>query len=141
MYMYRTGPFMKFAKWTAHAAGHPAACGLAVFVVVAWLVTGPAFHYSDTWQLAINTGTTIITFIMVFLIQNTQNRDSQAVQIKLDELIRVMEGAHNALLDLQELNDQELHRIRKHYADLAQQARETLRAGRADTDSPPVPGD
>ena len=132
---------MTFAKITSRVTGRPAAFVTAGAIIVVWGVTGPLFHFSDTWQLVINTGTTIITFIMVFLIQNTQNRDSQAVQIKLDELIRVMEGAHNALLDLEELEDHELTRFRAHYRELAQQARETLRKGKVDTGSPPVPRD
>src|SRR5688500_2747072 len=96
-------------------------------------MTGPIFGFSDTWQLIINTGTTIMTFLMVFLIQNTQNRDSEAIQVKLDELIRVIEGAHNALLDLEELDEQELDRIRANYEKLAKKARENLKKGKVDT--------
>ncbi|MDR5884227.1 low affinity iron permease family protein [Caballeronia sp. LZ032] len=99
-------------------------------------MTGPFFHYSDTWQLVINTSTTIVTFVMVFLIKNTQNRDTAAMQIKLDELIRAMQGAHNALLDLEELEEKDLSRFRKHYEKLAEEARSALRAGGSDTDSP-----
>lgn len=88
--------FTRFAKATARAAGHPSTFGLAVLVILAWAVTGPLFHFSDTWQLVINTGTTIVTFLMVFLIQNTQNRDSVAMQIKLDELLRAVKGAQTA---------------------------------------------
>ncbi|MEO8197065.1 MAG: low affinity iron permease family protein [Thermoanaerobaculia bacterium] len=128
-----TSWFSTLAKQTARASGRPAAFMLAAGVVVAWITTGPLFDFSDTWQLVINTGTTIVTFLMVFLIQNTQNRDSEAVQIKLDELIRVVEGAHNALLDLEELEERDLDRIRKGYSDLAKQARERLRSGIADT--------
>jgi low affinity Fe/Cu permease len=102
-------------------------------VILIWLATGPVFGFSDTWQLAINTGTTIVTFLMVFLIQNTQNRDTEAVQVKLDELLRVTAGAHNALLDLEELEEHELDRIRGGYARLAERAREDLRRGRVDT--------
>jgi len=105
-------------------------------IIVVWVVTGPLFHFSDTWQLVINTGTTIVTFLMVFLIQNTQNRDSEALQVKLDELIRAIDGAHNALLDLEELEDQELDRIRLNYTNLAKKARAELRQGVSDTGSP-----
>ena len=118
--------FSRFAKLTARASGRPSAFGLAAAVVLIWLITGPIFHFSDTWQLVINTGTTIITFLMVFLIQCTQNRDSEAVQVKLDELIRAVNGAHNALLDLEELEEDELDRIRAKYAKLAEQARKGL---------------
>src|SRR6266540_4849724 len=98
--------FTTFAKATAHGAGRPAAFYLAVLVIAGWAVTGPMFHYSNTWQLMVNTGTTIVTFLMVFLIQNTQNRDSQAIHVKLDELIRAMSGARNTLLDLENLSDE-----------------------------------
>src|SRR5512132_3465898 len=104
--------FTRFAKWTSHQTGRPIAFGSAVLLILLWAVTGPIFHFSDTWQLVINTSTTIITFLMVFLIQNTQNRDSEAIQVKLDELIRAVEGAHNAMIDLEELDDEELETIR-----------------------------
>jgi low affinity Fe/Cu permease len=125
--------FTRLAKVTSRASGRPAAFTLALGVILIWLVTGPAFGFSDTWQLAINTGTTIVTFLMVFLIQSTQNRDAEAVQVKLDELLRVTAGAHNALLDLEELEEHELDCIRAGYARLAERAREDLRRGRADT--------
>ncbi len=128
--------FQNFAKWTSRAAGRPSAFLCALLIIVVWLTTGPLFHYSDTWQLVINTGTTIITFLMVFLIQNTQNRDSAAVQVKLDELIRSANGAHNALLDLEELEEAELDRIRATYQKLASRARDELRRGNVDTASP-----
>ena len=111
--------FTRFAKGTAYATGRPATFALALTVVVAWAVSGPIFHWSDTWQLVINTGTTIVTFLMVFLIQSTQNRDSEAVQVKLDELLRVSPGAHNVLMNLEELEEQELERIRAVYVKLA----------------------
>lgn len=120
--------FNRFAKRTARATGHPSAFMVAVAVIIAWALSGPLFGYSDTWQLVINTGTTIITFLMVFLIQNTQNRDSEAMHLKLDELIRALHGAQNALLDLEELDDQDLERIRGDYSRLAKKARHELDA-------------
>jgi low affinity Fe/Cu permease len=131
--------FTPFAKWTARVSGRPAAFVLAVMIILAWAITGPVFRFSDTWQLVINTGTTIVTFLMVFLIQNTQNRDSEAIQIKLDELIRAVKGAHNALLDLEELEDEELDRIRDQYELIAEHARAGLRTGRRDTGAPRAP--
>jgi len=125
--------FTRFSKWTARITGRPQSFGLALAVVAAWLLTGPVFGYSDTWQLVINTGTTIVTFLMVFLIQCTQNRDAEAVQVKLDELIRATEGSHNILLDLEELEDEELDRIHRNYELLAEQARLGLSKGQADT--------
>ena len=130
--------FTNFAQATSRAAGRPSAFLLAVATIVVWLVTGPLFDFSDTWQLVINTGTTIVTFLMVFLIQNTQNRDSEALQIKLDELIRATEGAHNALLNLEDLEEAELDRIRSTYSVLAKEAREDLRKGIGDTGRPDV---
>lgn len=109
---------------------------LAAGVILVWLVTGPLFDFSDTWQLVINTGTTIITFLMVFLIQNTQNRDQEALQIKLDELIRSMENAHTVLLDLEELDEEELEKIRKDYLKLAKKARAELKQGKDDRGVP-----
>jgi low affinity Fe/Cu permease len=130
--------FGRFAKQTSRLAGRPATFMLATAVVVAWLVTGPLFGFSDTWQLVINTGTTIVTFLMVFLIQNTQNRDTEAIQVKLDEMLRVTRGAHVALLDLEELEDRELERVRREYWELANKAREQLRQGKQDTGVPPT---
>jgi low affinity Fe/Cu permease len=128
--------FNRFAKWTARISGKPAAFGLAAAIIVAWILSGPLFGFGDTWQLAINTGTTIVTFLMVFLIQNTQNLDSEAMQVKLDELIRAVEGAHNSLLDLEQLEEEELDNIRAKYQRLAARAREDLRQGNIDTGSP-----
>jgi low affinity Fe/Cu permease len=128
--------FTVFAKATSRATGRPLAFALAGTVIIVWIVTGPLFHFSDTWQLVINTGTTIVTFLMVFLIQNTQNRDSEALQVKLDELIRAIDGAHNALLDLEELEEHELDRIRLNYSNLAKKARAELRQGISDTGRP-----
>jgi len=130
--------FKSFAKWSARTMGHPAMFITAVSVIIIWVITGPVFGFSDTWQLVINTGTTIVTFLMVFLIQNTQNRDTNAIQIKLDELIRAVDGAHNALLDLEELDDKDLERIRGNYEKLAALAREDLRKGKKDTETPDV---
>lgn len=125
-----SGLFAKFSRIIAHLSGQSTAFVLAVCTVVAWLVTGPLFGFSDTWQLVINTGTTIITFLMVFLIQNTQNRDSEAVQIKLDELIRSHKEANNSLLDLEELTEEQLDLIKNEYEKLAEYARKTLAKNR-----------
>lgn len=132
--------FNRLAKWTARAASKPIAFALAIGIVIAWVATGPIFGFSDTWQLVINTGTTIITFLMVFLLQNTQYRDSEAIQIKLDELIRAIEGAHNALLELEELDQKDLDRIKAEYGKLAEKARKDLKRGKRDTDVPEVKG-
>jgi low affinity Fe/Cu permease len=123
----KTSAFTRFAKWAARATGRPGAFIGAALIIVLWALTGPIFDFSDTWQLVINTGTTIITFLMVFLIQNTQNRDTEAMQIKLDELIRAVESAQNTMLDLEELDEDELDRIRAEYEELAKKAREISR--------------
>jgi low affinity Fe/Cu permease len=127
--------FTRFAKKTAQLSGRPAAFALAAAIVVAWGILGPVFGFSDTWQLVINTGTTIVTFLMVFLIQNTQNRDTAAIQVKLDELIRVTKG-HNALMDLEELEEEDLEAFRAKYAKMAAAARRKIRKGGVDIDSP-----
>jgi low affinity Fe/Cu permease len=114
---------MRFARWTSCHTGRPAAFLLAVLIIIVWAATGPIFHYSDTWQLVINTGTTIVTFLMVFLIQNTQNRDSQAIQVKLDELIRAKKGARNSLLNLEDLSDEELEQLRLSFTKIAEKAK------------------
>ena len=123
----RRDAFSRFASSVSRLAGKPVVFALACAIIVVWAATGPLFGYSDTWQLVINTGTTIITFLMVFVIQNSQNRDGAALQIKLDELIRALEGAENALLDLEELGDVELEEIRLEYEALAEKARAELR--------------
>src|SRR5881394_3454157 len=136
--MRETSWFSHFAKSTARFVGRPKVFVMAVALVVLWAISGPLFGFSDTWQLVINTATTVVTFLMVFLIQSTQNRDTEAMQVKLDELIRATQGAHNALLDLEELDDAELDRYRRHYAALARVARKKLRDGELDTDSPEI---
>ena len=136
--MHRSSVFDRFSKSTAHSAGHPLAFVAAVALIVLWLVTGPLFGFSDTWQLAINTATTIVTFLMVFVIQNTQNRDGAAIQIKLDELIRAAQGAHNGLLDLEELSDGELQAFRKKYLELADEARAEIRRTDSETGTPAI---
>ncbi|KAF1710759.1 low affinity iron permease family protein [Pseudoxanthomonas sacheonensis] len=115
--------FNRFAKAIARFTGRPVSFGLAMLIIALWLVTGPVFGFSDTWQLVINTGTTVVTFLMVFLIQNTQMRDTEAMQIKLDELIRATEAASNALLDLEELDEATLDRYRETYELLARKSR------------------
>ena len=130
--------FGAFARWLSGMAGKPIAFALAVLAVVLWALSGPLFGFSDTWQLVINTSTTIVTFLMVFMIQNTQNRDTAAIQIKLDELIRATQGAHNAILDLEELEEAELKEYLKQYEALAAQARRKLAQGRLDTGSPEI---
>ena len=117
--------FTHFARWTSFQAGRPLTFLVAVLTILAWAITGPLFHYSDTWQLAINTGTTIVTFLMVFLIQNTQNRDSQALHLKLDELIRAMRGARNSMLDLDCLTDEELQKIQASFAKMAANSKQS----------------
>src|SRR5258706_12886820 len=124
--------FSRIAKHTARAIGHPVSFTVAVLVIVSWAALGPAFHFSDTWQLVINTWTTIITFLMVFLIQNTQNRDSEAMQLKLDELIRASGGCHNAVLDIEELSEEELDTIKRGYTLLAKKALAAVRSGKSD---------
>jgi len=115
--------FTLLSQRCAKVAGKPGTFAVAAGILVLWGVTGPLFGFSDTWQLVVNTGTTIITFLMVFLIQNTQNRDTEAMQIKLDELIKSSRTARNSLLDLEELEEDELDQIRSHYEELADKAR------------------
>ena len=130
--------FTLFAKLTAYNTGRPGTFMLAVAVIVVWACTGPFFHWSDTWQLFVNTGTTVVTFLMVFLIQSTQNRDAIAVQVKLDELLRISPGAHNVLMNLEELEEKELERIRRVYVALAADARRGVDAGRSDEGVPEI---
>jgi low affinity Fe/Cu permease len=115
--------FRRFAQWTADTVGSPWAFLIAVATVVAWAVTGPLFGFSDTWQLVINTATTIVTFLMVFLIQHTQNRDAKAIHLKLDELLRGVQGARTALVDLENLSDDELERLHRQFSRLAKHER------------------
>ena len=133
-----SGLFCRIAAEVSHILGSLAAFGVALGIVIAWGISGPLFGYSDTWQLVINTGTTIVTFLMVFLIQNTQNRDSAAIQLKLDEIIRSTNGAHNALLDLEKLSADDLETIRGLYEKLAEQARRNKQGGWRDTDTPEI---
>ena len=127
--------FVRFAQSVSQFTAQPVTFFIALATIVVWAISGPLFGFSDTWQLVINTGTTIVTFLMVFVIQNTQNRDTTAMQIKLDELIRVTEG-HNALMDLEELEEAELEAFRAKYEQLAAKARELMDKGTRDTDSP-----
>ena len=115
--------FTRFAKATARLTGRPATFTLAVVLILVWAVTGPFFKYSDSWQLTVNTATTVITFLMVFLIQATQNRDAEAIQVKLDELIFALKGARNELLDIEEMEEEDLMRLHAHYLRLAEKAR------------------
>jgi low affinity Fe/Cu permease len=130
--------FANIARSISTLVGRPAAFAVAVLVIVLWAASGPLFGFSDTWQLIVNTTTTIVTFLMVFVIQNTQNRDTVAIQIKLDELIRATQGAHNAVLDLEELDEEQLRAYLQRYEQLAADARRRLAQGRLDTGSPDI---
>lgn len=134
--MQNSSWYSQFAKSASHFCGRPRVFTLAIAIIVIWLISGPIFNFSDTWQLVINTGTTIITFLMVFLIQNTQNRDTEAIQVKLDELIRATQGAHNVLLDLEELEEDALDAFKRKYQALAAAARAELVIGQQDTGTP-----
>jgi len=118
-----TSWFTRLTKWTAHVSGRPVTFLLACAVILGWAALGPSFGFSDTWQLVINTATTIITFLMVFLIQSTQNRDTEALQVKLDELIRALGHARNELLDLEELEERDLDELKQTFIELAKKAR------------------
>ena len=128
--------YSSFAKACSRFCGRPIVFTLAVGTIAVWIITGPIFNFSDTWQLVINTATTIITFLMVFLIQSTQNRDTEAIQIKLDDLIRATKGAHNALLDIEELEEAHLDAFRTKYEALAELARKNIENRILDTDTP-----
>ena len=130
--------FSYLARRIAVLAGRPVVFLAAVVSILLWALSGPLFGFSDTWQLVVNTTTTIVTFLMVFIIQNTQNRDTAAIQLKLDELIRATQGAHNALLNLEEIDEEQFERYRRSYEKLAARAREKLAKGELDTDSPEI---
>jgi low affinity Fe/Cu permease len=134
--MNRPSIYSRFAKAVARFAGRPITFAWAVLIILIWLVSGPIFGFSDTWQLVINTATTIVTFLMVFLIQNTQNRDTEALHLKLDELIRVTQGAHNRMLDLEQMEEKSLDELRLKYEALARTARQESERGVSDTGSP-----
>ena len=130
--------FSRLSRSIATLAGRPVVFLSAVAAILLWAASGPLFGFSNTWQLIVNTTTTIITFLMVFVIQNTQNRDTAAIQIKLDELIRATQGAHNALLDLEELEEDQLREYLRHYEELAAAARARINKGKLDTGSPDI---
>jgi low affinity Fe/Cu permease len=131
--------FDRISKMSERIAGQPTAFALALAVIFFWLVSGPFFKFSDTWQLIINTATTIVTFLMVFLIQNTQNRTTAALQLKIDEVIRALHGAHNALVKTDDLSLGEIERLRAQYEDLAIRARAKVQRGRPDIGTPDIP--
>ena len=124
--------FTHLAKWTARMSGRPITFAMALGVIVVWAFTGPLFGFGDTWQLVVNTGTTIVTFLMVFLIQNTQNRDTEALQLKLDELIRVNDKARNRLLRLEELTEEEMEQVKTTFTRLAQSSPPLSEEGQAE---------
>lgn len=125
--------FQKMARTFMRTSGHPLAFGLALGIVVIWALTGPLFHFDNTWLLIINTVATVVTFLMIFLIRNAQNRESEAVQLKLDELIRATKAARNTLLDIEELSEEDLDRIKARFDRLARSARDDSGAGQAET--------
>ena len=136
----KAGWFTKFAQHVSHLTGRPIAFALAVAAIVFWAVTGPLFGFSDTWQLVINTATTVITFLMVFVIQNTQNRDTTSLHIKIDELIRVTQKARNVLLDLEEVDDTTLEALRQDYGKLARRAKSHTKTPERAEEVPQKPG-
>lgn len=132
----KKGWFAAFAQMTSYWAGSATAFAVALFVIAAWVITGPIFHYSDTWQLVINTGTTIVTFLMVFLIQNSQNRDGKLIQLKLDELIRAVETARTSLISMDEMSEEELKVVEENFSQVAAEAEEELEDIKAEKRSP-----
>lgn len=120
--------FRKFAQWVSTTTGHPTVFVVAVGLIIVWVVSGPFFKYSDTWQLVINTSTTIITFLMVFILQNTQNRDNQAVQLKLDELLRAVGKARTRFIDIEDLPDEDLEQMAEEFASLNDRAQSEKRS-------------
>lgn len=134
--MSRLTSYSLIAKKVASFTGKSQVFISAIVLIIVWIITGPIFHYSDTWQLVINTFTSVVTFLMVFLIQNTQNRDTQAIQTKLDELIRATQGAHNYLIDLEESAEENLQKYHVKYQTLANQARDEIDRGEDDTGTP-----
>ncbi len=136
--MASPGIFTRMASWTARACGHPIAFFAALLIIVIWLASGPLFHWNNAWQLVINTWTNVLTLMIVFLIQHSQNRDSDAAQIKLNEIIRALEGAHNVLLNLDRLSNEQLEQVRARYGNLAEQAQRDVERGKSDTGSPQV---
>lgn len=132
--------FTCFAQQTAVAAGSPPAFVLAIAVVAVWALTGPIFHYSEVWQLVINTGTTIVTFLMVFLVQNAQNRDGKIIQLKLDELIRALEGAETAYVNMEDMSEAELEALRRKYMRLAEKAAKRTKVEREESAAARAPG-
>ena len=130
--------FVKIAQGVGEVTGHPFSFVVAFSLILIWAITGPLFGFSDTWQLVINTGTTIITFLMVFLIQSTQNRDTEALHLKLDELIRATEGAHLALIDIEKLDDDEFQAFRRMYDEIAEKAKKRLNEGGNDINCPEI---
>jgi low affinity Fe/Cu permease len=130
--------FGRLARWISRRAGHPQTFVIAVLLVIIWAVSGPIFDFNTTWQLIINTATTIATFLMVFLIQNTQNRDTDALHLKLDELIRATKGAHNTMLGIEQAAEKELEELKETYEDLARQTKEDVKRGLLDTGTPEI---
>lgn len=134
-HMKPASAYSRFSQWVSRTSGRPSAFVAVIVLTAIWGVSGPLFHFSDTWQLVMNTISSIVTFLMVFVIQNTQNRQTDAMQIKLDELIRATEGAHNTLLDLEDIDDQQLLDFRNRYAALARELREELKRRHRDDDT------